>query len=220
MKQLTLMALILAAVAGRPAMATEDSKPDLHVQVKLLNGAAITGIALGGRLVERHVRGLFKESQDSADRRAGIRVYYYRNANGFIFLPYRTIKQVHVLGELTQEQKEALEKVVAAAERQEARTRTSSTPTVGTKPTPGRLSEKERQLLTRFDPSKGWSAKRYGEIQRRRIVLKRQPTELEDEFCTFYLEWEAAYKKLLSANKKPKATKGAGRLTTPKAPRR
>ena len=53
-------------------------------------------------------------------------------------------------------------------------------------------------------------------------MLKRQPTELEEEFCTFFLEWEEAYKKWFSANRKSKAkaAKGAGNSKTPKNPHR
>ena len=153
-------------VPKNPVAAMANARMLPIIVFSVLLGIAIT-MALAvfertveGRLVEVRVRGFFKTAEDAKSPRAGIRVFYYRNANGFIFLPYRTIKEVVVLGKLTKEQKEALETAVAASERAAARGRKKTVDGSTPKPELSGLTEKERELLTKFDPAKGWSAER------------------------------------------------------------
>jgi hypothetical protein len=62
-------------------------------------------------------------------------------------------------------------------------------------PASGPLSSAEADLLQRFPPGEGWSATRFGEIQHRRINLKREPTEQEDAFCKAFSAWQTAVDK-------------------------
>jgi hypothetical protein len=167
--------------------------PDLRVQVKLNNGAFITGIAKEGRLIERLKRGGFRTLADKKDPHSGIRVWNYRRTIGYIFLKYRTVEVVKVLGVLTQEEKRLLEESLArAAEVRRSKSRTGADG--GSVKLEG-LTKSEHGLLKKFDPGKGWSPERFGEIQRRRIVLNQKPSRKEEEFCDVYTEWESAFKK-------------------------
>lgn len=189
--------MLLASTAS----AQKTKRPDLRVQVELKNGSALIGVAQHGRLVERLHRGGYVATEQKSSRRAGIRVWYFRNQRGFIFVPYRNISKVTELGVLTADDTVALK----AAVRQAEQSRKVAKPLVPVKsvdpksdkpddaPTP--LSEEERRLLEEFPPSKGWSAERFGEIQRKKIVLKRQPTVGEKKFVKNFEAWDRAQKK-------------------------
>ena len=90
---------------------------DERVQVILKNGHSLIGIAKQGIRCERLVRGNFKPSSDAPDRSAGIRVWYYQDLDGYIFLESKGLDRVDVLGTLTAEESRALAEAVAAARR-------------------------------------------------------------------------------------------------------
>src|SRR5262245_2541812 len=101
-----LLAAVLAVVsasallAQSPAVDRRVTLTDLRIQASLKNGATIVGIAPGGCLAERLSQRGYEAADDVSDRKTGVRIWYYRNMDGFLFVPYRTVKDLEILGAL------------------------------------------------------------------------------------------------------------------------
>ncbi len=179
-------ATLLAIIPALPGQ--EKGTPDLRVRVTLKNGAILSGVAKQGRLVERPRPPGYESSSDTTDRSSGLRLWSYRGSAGYIFLPYRSILEVTELGpvdrapaddgstSLLSRQRRAAPKATVDAGRGKGEARPKSSDS----------------LLREFPPDAGWSARRLGDIQRRRIVLEIPPTPRERRFVQIYEEWSAA----------------------------
>src|SRR5688572_26758073 len=99
--------LFIAAVVVAQEQSSKEPR-DERVQVLLKNGHSMIGIAKAGVRTERLVRGNFKPGTDATDRGSGIRVWYYQDLDGYIFLESRSLERVDVLGTLTPEESRAL----------------------------------------------------------------------------------------------------------------
>lgn len=185
--------------------AAQDSAtaPDLRVQVALKNGSSIVGIAPGGCLSERPSRAGYESCPDREERKSGIRIWYYRNLDGFIFLPHKTVGDVKVLNALDPAESKILRDAAARARKEPKAAGRSEEPREAA--APGDLSAEEAGLLKLFPPDRGWSPDRYGEIQRRRIVNDVQPTGEEARFVESYAAWEKALKRSLAAKQEKPA---------------
>lgn len=203
------VALCVAAVA-------QDSKPatvaaDERVAVTLKNGESLLGVAPKGVKNERLVAGRFLASQDPSEPKTGIRVWYYRDLDGYVFLEHRQIEKIEVLGRLTAEQSRELAEAIGTARRgaDEARRRANakrseSRPTPPEEgdepaPTPAKpegLTDDEKALLADYPPEEGWSAEKFGELKRRSIVLDIYPNAKERGFIDRFAEWQKAQAKL------------------------
>jgi hypothetical protein len=186
---------------------------DERVQVVLKNGHSLIGVAKSGVRCERLVRGKFKPCDDSAERSAGIRVWYYQDLDGYIFLEARHLDRVEVLGTLTAEESRSLAEAVAAAHGVRvhrdpgapAAKRTDGGPDSRPIPAPevSGITAEEKALLDRFPPAKGWSPEKFGELQRRKIVLHVNPTSEEQAFIDGFPAFQVAWKKWLATQPAP-----------------
>jgi hypothetical protein len=192
-----LLNVIPACMGQKPP---ETLQRDERVQVDLKNGSIIMGIAAQGRLCERIGRRGYEVVEDTGVRSSGIRIWYFKNQDGFIFLPYRSIEKVTRIGALTDDDSRILRSAIAKAEASRRATATpttlSGTPGMGTPLEPlaetPTLTEAEMALLKEFPPEDGWGSERFGEIQRKKIVMGIMPQGAELRFLDVFPAWEQA----------------------------
>lgn len=220
-----------ALLALAPCLAGQSSRPaseparDERVSVTLKNGETLTGVALRGIKNERLVQGRFEPATDATLPKTGVRLYYYRDLDGYLFLEHKNVARLDVLDTLTREQSQELadamrkaregrdlaRKAAAAAR---ARPESRPAPEEGDEPGPPErsaapepLSEDDRAILEKFPPSEGWSPETFGELKRRSIVLHVYPTAREQEFLDAFPSWRAAWTKQAALDA-AKETKG------------
>src|SRR5262249_58908311 len=123
-------------------------------------------------------------------------------------------ERVDVLGKLSNEESRALSDAVAAARgaRVQFAAVTSSRPSKkdGETASESRPEKKdgtsytaqEKALLDRFPPDKGWNPEKFGELQRRKIVLHVNPTTDEQAFIDEFPTFQGAWKKWLAMRPK------------------
>jgi hypothetical protein len=206
MRSILSFLVIASFLAAQDAPSQEPR--DERVQVLLKNGHSMIGIAKAGVRCERLVRGNFKPCSDLADRSAGVRVWYYQDLDGYIFLDSRVLERIEVLGKLTPEESRALADAIAMAHRSRIVQLPTSRPAArgedgtGSRPAPvvdpNALTSDERALLERFPPEKGWSPEKFGELQRRKIVLHVAPSKEEQSFVDRFPDFQTAWKKWLA----------------------
>jgi hypothetical protein len=189
-------------------VAKETTAKDERVQVLLKNGHSLIGIAKAGVRCERLVRGNFKPGTDTIDRAAGIRVWYYQDLDGYIFLEAKSLERVDVLGTLTSEESRALSDAVAAAHgtRMEAPASRPASPAKAGETADSRpaqesngLTPAEKAVLEKFPPDKGWCPEKFGELQRKKIVLHVSPSDEEQAFIDDFPAFQGAWRKWLAA---------------------
>ncbi|HYC76774.1 MAG TPA: hypothetical protein VEI02_04010 [Planctomycetota bacterium] len=227
-----LLVLIVPCVAqdSRPA-----DPPDQRVAVTLKNGEKLTGIAVRGVLCERLDRGHFAPCEDPKAAKTGIRLWYYRDLDGYVFLENPLVTKIETLGPLSRDQsrdlvdavgtaregREAANRERVAAKRKAAESRPAPAPDVEgppaePKPDPNDLTEEERALLAKFPPESGWSPEKFGEIKRRMIVLDVYPNPAEQEFLDHFPAWRSAVIKH-AAKEAAKPDAGKPKLDDPPA---
>jgi hypothetical protein len=204
MRSISLM-LFVASLAWTQGPSAPPEGKDERVQVVLRNGHSLIGIAKSGMRSERLVNGKFKPSTDPTDPRTGIRVWYYQDLDGYIFVEQKALERVDVLGSLTTDESKALSDAVAAARGARAHVvaaaasrpaRKEGDPAPESKPATDLdgYTAVQKSILERFPPEKGWNPEKFGELQRRKIVLHVNPSNEEqafiDEFPTFQEAWQ------------------------------
>jgi hypothetical protein len=198
---------VVASLCGAQEPVSQEGR-DERVQVVLKNGHSLIGIAKQGIRNERLVRGNFKPSSDAPDRSAGIRVWYYQDLDGYIFLESKGLDRVDVLGTLTAEESRALAEAVSAARGFRVQAAAASRPsdkksdgTADSRPSSDAsgLTAAEKALLEKFPPEKGWSPEKFGELQRKKIVLHVNPSTEEQAFIDDFPAFQGAWKKWLAA---------------------
>jgi len=211
------------AAGERPApapMEVAEKEPDAitgeKVQIELELGYTLNGIVKGARAeVMQGTRYVAAEGRDVPG--AGIRVYYAFGLNGFLFVPYHTVKDIAFKGRLTNEEgvqlareireerersarareraiaefeakKRAAREAAEKAEDEEAGEEGGPRAGAGDSPEDEERAKKIRDLLQRFPPEK-WKPSRLDEIKRRRVILDIFPNEEEKEFEANYDLW-------------------------------
>lgn len=202
------MMLVAAALLWGPVHAQEEEtgkeNRDLEVQVVLRNGAVMDGLALGGRLCERPGAKGYEPCESRSKPRAGIRLWYPSGMDGAMFILYRDVKEVRVVRKVSSGRVDEIRKKIRSRkkERSETGRRESGGPGSGEGVLDeSQLDDEERALLERFPPSKGWGARRFGEINRRRIVEQKTPGPKEQAFVDAYEAWRAALNKARGGSK-------------------
>ncbi len=201
--------LIAANVCGQDSRPGPVRPPDERVLVTLRNGETLTGVAPQGVKNERLVGGRFLPSDDTRAPKAGIRVWYYRELDGYLFLEQKQVAKVEVLDRLSSEQSKELADAMAAGRRGRDDARRAAAlarraaesrpaPEEGDEPEapplkPAPLTEAELAILTRFPPEEGWTPEKFGELKRRSIVLHVYPNANEQAFLDEFESWREAF---------------------------
>lgn len=198
-----ILVLVLALVAHASAQA------DLRVQVIHRNGESFVGIARAGVKIEVSKRGQFTKGDDEKAKGAGIRVWYWSDLDGYIFIEYTSVKSVSVLGSLTSEESVALAKAMVRVRipvsRPAPSAETTEAPKPTSQPTEPAPNPEDAPILKEFPIDEGWNLERFGTIQRRRIVLHLNPTKKEREFVERFDEFREAFLKVEATKPQPPA---------------
>lgn len=207
---------LLTVLAMAPELLAQSGESaDVRVEVQLKNGSTIVGVAQNGRLRETPGRRGYRVTDDASDSRSGIRIWYYREQEGFVFLPYRNIKSVTRIATLTPKETADIRRAAVKAEKKRkkrardladarkrrsrsgsdsksrsSKSKSSAKSSSGAEGGP-ELTRRQKDLLEEFPPGE-WTRARYGKIQRTRAILGRQPVGAEKRFCDVFAEWDVA----------------------------
>ena len=191
-------------VVGVLATCAVVAQADVRVEVVYGGDETFVGIAKAGRMVEILKGGRYAPSDDKSAKGAGIRLWYWRDFNGFVFLDYARVRSVKVLGTLTSEETAELEKAMAKPVVRKARVTSSepqpaSRPATESRPAAIEPDPVDAPILKEFPPEEGWNLERPAEIQRRRIVLHIGPTTKELDFLAKFEAFKEAFEKAKAA---------------------
>ncbi|MCA9321088.1 MAG: hypothetical protein KDB53_10150 [Planctomycetes bacterium] len=197
----------------------------LQIELHLRRGGAINGVALDGRLIERRGRtGEYEVLQETEKTRvdAGVRIWFYEGLPGFLFVAWRDIERLRIVRELNQGEFEVYEEKAQAAAEKARPSADKKTPNADTLSRRGQavagfgaLEQHERDLLTEYPKSEGFTPERYSAIQKALVVEGKEPSEKDGDWLLVYPEWLEAWNTFHEAPTKPA---GADRKTAP-APR-
>jgi len=191
-----------------------------HIQVKvtLRNGEIMRGIVKNGLFVEKPTRLEFVRSEMQVAG-AGIRLWYYDDTSGYIFLPYRTIKSYKIIRKMTDlevadlhnrmlaKKTEAEDEVKKRAAILDEKIRKLDEQIQGKKDkakTEADLArakaeaEQEKRLkalLDEFPPEEGWGLDKAKEIRMRFLNLGLNPNEKEKRFLDMLEDWKTAFER-------------------------
>lgn len=182
----------LTAEVEAPAPSPETT--NVAVEVWLETGAVFTGVAMNGKVAEKTVGPGWTDvlGNPKDDVSSGIRLWYYRNLDGFVFLNHRYIDKVVVGKKLTESEMIALKTKVA-----EIRTGSKAPTKDGTAAKQGyaSLDAGEKKLIDEFPPASGYSIERYEAVQRDFVTKGTKPTPDEDKWIEVYPDWVKSYRK-------------------------
>ena len=185
----------------------------VKVRVNLRNGEKLTGVVRNGLFVEKP-RGLEFVRAQMTQKGAGIRIWYYNDADGYIFLPYTMIGTYKVIKRLTEVEIAEIREQILQRERQakakgaerkkklkdkqrELREQGSTTKKLAAlaaklKRNKKREAEAKRllALVEEFPPKEGWGEEKINQINVRRLTIKVFPNEKERRFIEVFEDWK------------------------------
>lgn len=212
-----------------------------HIQVKitLRNGEIMRGVVKNGLFVEKPTRLEFVRAEMKVPG-AGIRLWYYNDTSGFIFLPYRTIKTYKILRRLTEvevaalhdqmvakkkvakdegkEAGKAVQKKADAFQEKLAKQRAKQEKKEASAAELKAMSEETRlrALLKEFPAKDGWGPEKATEIRMRFINIGVSPDARSKRFLDNLADWNKAYAKYGNEDKNKKPGPGSKpKVSTP-----
>ncbi len=221
------------ADAEQPPVVTPPSQPvprddeplqpvvGVKYSVELKTGNELIGIVRAKEVFERWTKRGGFEPADQDEDGAGLRLWFPRAQDGYIFVHVVEMKRVEELGAITADEGRAIAlaqrdaKRRALAERQDVVARlaaaeaarqaekeaTAAADEAATTEEEGvtevetkTLSAEHVALLDKYPPSR-WNLETPKEIQRRKVVLGLFPSEEEKAFLEAFPQWKVAYEK-------------------------
>ncbi|HHI80656.1 MAG TPA: hypothetical protein ENK02_11830 [Planctomycetes bacterium] len=191
-------------------------KRNVKVRVRLRNGESLIGVVKEGRFVEK-VRGLEFVPADIRTKGAGIRLWYYDNTDGYIFLPYTMIRTYKILKELTgveikairdrilerrRKASELAKKRLMELKRREQELLKNKNASKKLDKLAKNLKEEEKKrkeeerllaLIQEFPPDKGWGPKKIEEIRIRKVAIGAFPDAKSKRFVEVFEDWVKGY---------------------------
>lgn len=198
----------------------------VKVRVKLRNGERLQGIVKNGRFVERPSGGLEFSRAEMTMKDAGLRLWYYNNADGYIFLPYKSIKTYKVLKRLTDveinvirdeiKERERVSKAAAAQRLEKLKNKAASLKDgknaaekldkIATDLAKKKVEDEENAkllaLVEEFPVSEGWGEERINKINIRRLTINVFPNAKERRFIEVFETWKKGRDLWLEKQKK------------------
>ncbi|GEM_PF-2453189 len=228
--------LIRKKILEQKARARDDRLVlrSVKVRVRLRNGESLLGVVKGGRFIEKP-KGLEFVPADIRTKGAGIRLWYYDNTDGYIFLPYTLIRTYKVLKTLSdveiKEIREGILKNRVRAEEEGRRRKEELARRAEERKKMEKASKKLEEIAKRIEeekkakaeqdrllalvkeypPSKGWGPEKIEEIRIRKVALGVFPDERSKRFIEVYEDW----KKGVELQKKIDAAKAASKEGAP-----
>ncbi len=191
-------------------------KRNVKVRVRLRNGESLIGVVKEGRFVEK-VKGLEFVPADIRTKGAGIRLWYYDDTDGYIFLPYTMIRTYKILKELTGVEIKAIRerilerrtKAKALAKKRLEELKRKEKEFLQNQNASKKLDklsknlkeekkkrEEEKRLLAlikEFPPEKGWGPKKIEEIRIRKVAIGAFPDQKSKRFVEVFEDWTKGY---------------------------
>jgi hypothetical protein len=202
------------APAAPPAAETEPPVKGTRYQITLRTGATLTGVVTCDKVFERR-DGIVWGPADKDAPGAGIRLYFVKDADGFVFVPTREMKDAEKLETVSErEGRDLVKHRIAAAQRagdereklrkerekHEAQAKAEEAEKAADEskaatdhvPTPEEQLARYTALLKKYPPGK-WTLDTPKDIERRRIVMDLFPNDEEKAFLAVYDEWSRAF---------------------------
>ncbi len=212
---------------------------NVKVRVRLRNGESLVGVVKEGRFIEKP-QGLEFVPADIRTKGAGIRLWYYDNTDGYIFIPYTLIRTYKVIRTLTDvEIKEIRDRILAyrrraaeegkkrleelarrkkemAEEEKAAQKLEKLAKDIEAKKK--REAEEKRllALVKEFPPEEGWGPDKIEEIRIRKVALGVFPDARSKRFIQVYEDWKKGVALLEKKKAEEKAAKKEGGGAEPK----
>jgi len=201
--------------AAKPAADAESPVRGARYQITLNTGRSLIGVVTSDSVFERR-DGVSWVASDKDVPGAGVRLYFVKDADGFVFVPTKDMKSAEKLEELSDRDGHDLAKRrVAAAhradeerdhlrkerEKRAAKAKEDEAEQAAVheeaKAAEHELSAEEQlarytSLLTKYPPGK-WTLDTPKDLERRRIVMDLFPNEEEKAFLAVYDDWAKAY---------------------------
>lgn len=216
------------APATQPAADASAPSRGARYKVTLRSGRSIVGVVTTASLYERRDGSSWVQAEKDAPG-AGIRLFFLRDQEGFVFIPTREIRASEKQSDLTEQEgkdlekahsnsakraadereklrkdrqaREEAEKAKAAAAEDKAKGEGAEKTKSGGAATDDQIA-RYTALLAKYPPTK-WSPDSPAEIEKRRIVMGLQPTDEEKAFVAVFEEWSKAYTAWKAGQEKP-----------------
>lgn len=206
------------APAAQPAADASAPSRGARYKVTLRSGRSIVGIVTTASMYERRDGAAWVQAEKDTPG-AGVRLFFLRDQEGFVFIPSREIRASEKQGDVTEQEGKELEKAHSnsakrasdereklrkerqareEAEKAKAAAAEDKSKSDGQDKAKGGTATTEDQiarytaLLAKYPPSK-WTPDSPAEIEKRRIVMGLQPTDEEKAFLAVFDEWTKAH---------------------------
>jgi hypothetical protein len=216
------------APAAQPAADVEPIRGTRY-QITLRTGTTLTGVVTCEKVFERR-DGLNWVAADKEAPGAGVRLYFVKDADGFVFILKKDMKDAEKLEDISEREGRDLAKRRVAAqhradeerdqlrkerERREAKAKEKAeaeekagdetSKEHAAAMTPEEQLAHYQALLKKYPPGK-WTLDSPKDIERRRIVMDLFPNEEEKAFLAVYDDWAKAFAVWKAAKDAAKAT--------------
>jgi len=193
--------------------AGEIIRTHVQVRVKLRNGERMLGVVKNGRFVEKP-SGLEFTKSDVRTKGAGLRLWYYNNTNGYIFIPYKHIQTYRVMKRLTDieiteikdrivererlARAEGLKRSKLLQDKHEMRKRDTEAGKKLEKLAKDMEAQRKKdaeiarliKIYGEFPEKDGWGEQKLQEINLRRIAIGAFPDEKSRRFVEVFEDWQ------------------------------
>jgi len=188
------------------------SKADIKAELKIRTTAGrpvvFSGVIRNGKLIERIVDRRFVPQNTVAHPRAGVRIWWGGNSDGYIFFRYSNIVTLSITGKLTaKERAEIMRRLQAKRDGVDPDTARKAAAAAEAKKFEEieKMSVKERgdYLMAHYPAGAGWNGKRYRELRRKKVLEDAKLSTNEELFVKYYrLLEDARFHSLRSAGSK------------------
>jgi len=186
-----------------------DIKAELKIRTTPGRPAVIfKGVIRNGKLIERIVNSRFETQKSVSHPRAGVRIWWAGNSDGYIFFRYSSIETLAITGKLTaKERAEIMRRLQAKREGRDPEEVAKAAAELEAKKFADieKMSPQMRGefLMARYPEGLGWTGKRFRELRRKKMLDDVKLPPEEELFVKYYRVLEKVrYQALRNAAKK------------------
>ena len=182
-----------------------DIKAELRIRTNSGRPVIFAGVIRNGKLIERIIDRRFVTQKSVGHPRAGVRIWWAGDSDGYIFFRYSNIETLTITGKLTaKERAEILRRLRAAKEGEvdaEAEAARKKAEAAQKLPDLEKLTvaEREKWLMARFNAAKGWTSHRYRDLKRKQVLEDKELSAEEAVFVKYFSALERARFRALRA---------------------
>jgi len=189
------------------------SKADIKAELKIRTtpgrpAVVFKGVIRNGKLIERIVNSRFVAQNSVSHPRAGVRIWWAGNSDGYIFFRYSSIETISITGKLTaKERAEIMRRLQAKREGRDPDEVIKAAAELEAKKFADieKMSPRVRGefLMARYPEGLGWTGKRFRELRRKKTLDDVKLPPEEELFVKYYRALEKVrYQALRTAAKK------------------